>query len=64
MLFQEHFISHAEPWPFSYLRHNFMNDSLAPCHPAGATTLQRIVAAAVREEISSSFWEGESCPIP
>lgn len=61
---QEHLISHAEFWPFSYLRHNFINDSQALCHPAGATMLQSIVVAAVKEEISSLFWDGaESCPI-
>lgn len=64
MEFQEHLISHAEFWPFSYLRHNFMKDSLACGHPAGATMLQRVVVVIVREEISSSFWDGaESCPI-
>lgn len=64
MEFQEHLISHADFWPFSYLRHNFMNDSLAHGHPVGATKLQRVVVVPVKEEISSSFWDGaESCSI-
>lgn len=49
MKFQDHLISRPKFWPFSYLRHNFMDDSLAPCHPAGATMTQRAVVVAARE---------------
>lgn len=35
-----------------------MNDSLAHGRPVGATKLQRVVVVPVKEEISSSFWDG------